>query len=140
MTSLLLAKQGHHVLGMEYNPDAIKFAQDNARSNHLHLVQFKQGDVEKLLPKLDQNYKPDLILVNPPRTGLTKGMIKELLKIQAPELIYVSCMPATLARDLALLVEKNYQVEMNHVYDMFPQTSHVETLVHLVKKKHSLKR
>ncbi len=137
ITSLLLAQQGHAVTGIEYNTEAIKFAQENAAFNHLKNTHFIQGDVEKILPRWLKTHQASLVIVNPPRQGLAKGVIQTLLKAQVESLIYVSCMPATLARDLNLLCEQ-YQLEEGHVYDMFPQTAHVETLVYLkIKKKYN---
>jgi 23S rRNA (uracil1939-C5)-methyltransferase len=133
MTSLLLAHQGHSVTGIEYNPEAIQFAQDNKRLNHLQ-ARFLQGDVEKILPKLQKEKKPDLILMNPPRSGLNKKIIDHLLNIQPAQMIYISCMPSTLARDLAQLCAKKYDISQCLIYDMFPQTAHVETLIHLQLK------
>jgi 23S rRNA (uracil1939-C5)-methyltransferase len=134
MTSLLLAQQGHPVTGIEVNPEAIRFAQENASSNHLSNIHFIQGDVEKVLPRWLKTHQASLIIVNPPRQGLTKGVIQTLLKSTIENFIYVSCMPSTLARDLGVLSEQ-YQVQEGRVYDMFPQTAHVETLVYLKKKK-----
>lgn len=133
ITSLLLAKQGHHVTGIEYNKEAINLAKENAAFNRLY-AQFIQGDVERLLPKLTKEQEFQTIVVNPPRTGLAKGVVQSLLKIASSEIIYVSCMPATLARDLSLLCKEVYQIRECKVYDMFPQTAHVETLVYLTKK------
>lgn len=134
MTSLLLTQQGHSVTGIEYNPEAIRFAQENAAFNHLKNAHFIQGDVEKVLPKWLKTHQASLIIVNPPRQGLTKGVVQTLLKSKVDSLIYVSCMPATLARDLQLLSQQ-YQLQEGRVYDMFPQTAHVETLVYLKIKK-----
>ncbi|MBA2368838.1 MAG: class I SAM-dependent RNA methyltransferase [Candidatus Protochlamydia sp.] len=131
MTSLLLARLGHHVTGIEFNRASVQFAQENTHLNHLKQVNFIQGDVEKELPNILKKTNFDLVLMNPPRTGLSKKIIEMLLRANVKELIYVSCMPATLARDLALFCEKNYEFRQCTVYDMFPQTAHVETLVHL---------
>jgi 23S rRNA (uracil1939-C5)-methyltransferase len=130
MTSLLLAQQGHFVTGIEINAEAIRFAQENAVFNHLKNIHFMQGDVEKILPRWRKTHQASLIIVNPPRQGLTKRVVQILLKSSVESLIYVSCMPSTLARDLNLLSEK-YQIKEGWVYDMFPQTAHVETLIHL---------
>lgn len=132
MTSLLLAKQGHKVTGIECNGEAIKFAKESNHRNALH-AQFILGDVNKLVSKIGKELHPQAILVNPPRTGLSKEVISNLLKIQPEDIIYVSCMPATLARDLALLCKDCYRIHTCTVYDMFPQTAHVETVVHLMK-------
>lgn len=125
----LLSKQGHSVIGVEYNREAIKFARESTLQNKLH-ARFVEGDVDRLLPKLAKEMQPDAILVNPPRTGLAKEVLQTLLRIQAQEIIYVSCMPATLARDLATLCSEKYALQECVAYDMFPQTAHVETLTY----------
>lgn len=130
ITSLLLAKQGQSVTGIEANPHAILFAKENAALNQLKHVNFLQGNVEAILPKWLKTHAASLVIVNPPRQGLAKTVIERLLKLRAQAIIYVSCMPATLARDLQILSEY-YQVKEGKIYDMFPQTAHVETLVWL---------
>lgn len=133
ITSLLLAQQGHSVTGIEINPEAIRFAQENAAFNHLKNIHFIQGDVERIVLQWLKTHQASLIVVNPPRQGLTKKVVQTLLKASAESLVYVSCMPSTLARDLSLLCE-HYRVQEGRVYDMFPQTAHVETFVYLKKK------
>lgn len=130
LTSLLLAKQGHVVNGIELNGEAIRFAKENAEFNQLKNAHFMEGDVEKIFPRWIKRDQADLIIVNPPRQGLPKNVIQLLLKTSADSIIYVSCMPSTLARDLSLLAPQ-YQIKEGNVYDMFPQTAHVETLVYL---------
>lgn len=136
MASLLLAQQTDRVTGIEYNPEAIKFAQTNASSNHFKNIDFIQGNVQKVLPYWLKKHQASLVIVNPPRQGLTKEVIKTLLKAQIDSMIYVSCLPSTLARDLNLLCQY-YELQEGIVYDMFPQTAHVETLVYLKKKKNT---
>lgn len=134
ISSLLLAQQGHSVTGVEYNREAIKFAQENASFNQLKKAHFIQGDVQKVLPQCLKKEKYSLIIMNPPRQGIAKGVLQTLLKAQVDALIYISCMPATLARDLNILCQ-HYHLQEGRVYDMFPQTAHVETLVYLKIKK-----
>jgi 23S rRNA (uracil1939-C5)-methyltransferase len=135
ITSLLLAKQGHRVTGIEYNPLSIQFAKENRSKNGLKdRVDFVQGDVEKALPHRLKEGK-DLILVNPPRQGLSPKVRELMMKAEAKELLYVSCMPSTLARDLAEFCKQKYRIESVTIYDMFPQTAHVETLVKLTAKE-----
>ena len=93
------------------------------------------GDVERVLPRLIKKNKPDLIIANPPRIGLSKSVTQSLLQSECREIIYVSCMPSTLARDLSLLCKEKYRVQECIAFDMFPQTAHVETLVHLIAKE-----
>ncbi len=134
ITTLLLSKQGHQVTGIECNSEAIKLAQENKALNHLKNVQFIEGDVEKLLPKWQNTHQSDFILVNPPRQGLAKRVVEVLLQAKPHHIVYVSCMPSTLARDLGILCQNTYEVHECTAYDMFPQTAHVETLVYLRKR------
>lgn len=128
ISSLLLGQQDCRVKGVELNPQAIELAKANAKKNHLGHVQFVIADVEKVLDQLLENDKPDFIIVNPPREGLSTATSKALQSKPAKTLIYVSCLPATLARDLKILCEKGYQLSSIQAFDMFPQTLHVETI------------
>jgi 23S rRNA (uracil1939-C5)-methyltransferase len=131
IASLLLAKLGHDVLGIEYNAKAIQFAQSNAAENDLKNAKFIQGDVERLINR-SKDFKPQLVLINPPRTGINPNIIRRLIENAPQEIIYVSCMPSTLARDVKELCKDGlYTIHECVAYDMFPQTAHVETLVHL---------
>ncbi|NGX51092.1 MAG: 23S rRNA (uracil(1939)-C(5))-methyltransferase RlmD [Chlamydiae bacterium] len=118
VTSTLLSKMGHDVIGVESNREALKGARG---------ARFICGSVEQELPELQKSFRPDLILINPPRTGLSKEVRST---IDAPELLYISCMPSTLKRDLEEL-KKRYHVTKALAFDMFPQTTHVETLIQL---------
>jgi 23S rRNA (uracil1939-C5)-methyltransferase len=131
ISSLLVANLGVQVTGIEYNSDSIKMANYNAKINQISHVSFIAGSVEHCL-KVEQI--PEFVIINPPREGLNPQVI-ELLKNKLPErIIYISCMPSTLARDLSLLGKENYVIEECQPYDMFPQTTHVETLVYMKKK------
>lgn len=127
VTSLLLAKSGSSVIGIELNPKAIAFACENAQANGVKGVQFAAEAVEAALPRLRRKHF-DLILVNPPRSGLSSAVKTELLEMRPKTLIYVSCMPPTLARDLDLFKQAGYELSALQGWDMFPQTAHVETL------------
>lgn len=133
ISGILLAKQGASVFGVEANPVAIQLATENAAQNGIENVRFQQGDVQLLLKRLLQQECPDFVVVNPPRTGLDPRVIDTLLANPPKEIVYISCMPSTLARDLRLLCaeDRTYQVASCQGFDMFPQTAHVETLVHL---------
>ncbi|QVL57919.1 MAG: class I SAM-dependent RNA methyltransferase [Simkaniaceae bacterium] len=120
ITSSLLAKGGHEVIGIEANRALLPSSKE---------VQFICSKVESALPKLLKTFRPDLILVNPPRTGLSKE-VPPLL--QAETILYLSCMPSTLARDIERLNDR-YSIESVEAFDMFPQTTHVETLLKLRK-------
>jgi len=130
ISSLILAKTGFSVTGIEYNGQSIKMANLNARKNNISNVKFIEGSVEDILEKEEI---PDFVIINPPREGLDPKVI-DLLKLKLPEkIVYISCMPSTLARDINLLGKENYTIDECQPYDMFPQTTHVETLVTLRK-------
>ena len=132
ISSILLAKQGRDVLGIETNPAAIQYAKENAVMNSATAC-FQVGSVQTVLPKILRQESFDAVIVNPPRTGMDPRVVTALLQRAPKELIYISCMPATLARDLRLLNAsgKGYEVVACQGFDMFPQTAHVETVVHL---------
>lgn len=132
ITSLMLAKRGISVMGVEGNASAITMAEHNAVQNHISAT-FVKADVAKVIASLDKKHAPELILVNPPRTGLDPTTKEQILKSKAPYVLYISCMPTTLARDLQALTTSSEQIIKYQSYDMFPQTSHVETAV-LIKK------
>ena len=128
--SLALAKQAKHVYGVEVVPEAIEMARDNAELNGLDNTTFVAGTAEEVLPKwVEEGLHPDVIVVDPPRKGLDDVVRKTMIEVKAPKIVYVSCNPATLARDLADFVAAGYNVEKVQPVDMFPQTSHVETVV-----------
>ncbi|WP_213156170.1 23S rRNA (uracil(1939)-C(5))-methyltransferase RlmD [Neochlamydia sp. AcF65] len=133
ISSLLLSQQDHRVIGIEYNPLSIAMAKENAYLNRLTTPQFIEGDVEKILQKEMHGQHADIIILNPPRQGITPTVGAEILRRCPQEIIYVSCMPSTLARDLSFICVKGYKISLIQPYDMFPQTSHVETLVHLIR-------
>jgi len=118
-------------MGIESNSYAIEYAEKNAADNGVKRVQFRKADAAEIAPQLFQENSPDLVLLNPPRTGLTPELIASLLLKPPKHLIYISCMPSTLARDLHELCKGPYRIQKGYVIDMFPQTAHVETLVHL---------
>lgn len=119
------------LIGVEIVPEAIKNAKTNAELNSMENTKFLVGDTKTIL--MHSNYKADTIIVDPPRAGLDKSVIEDIKKINPNMLIYLSCDPITLARDLKLLSDL-YDVEELIPYDMFPNTHHVETLVKLIKK------
>lgn len=130
ISSLLLAQKGYTVVGVESNENATKSAALNAKNNKITSAFFIHAQVEKVLPTLLKKHLPELLILNPPREGLDKSVIEALSTNPPKELIYISCMPSTLARDLSLLNAKGYQIVECQPFDMFPQTAHIETLVH----------
>ena len=112
---------------MEIVEQAIDDAKENAKWNEIKNIEFIAGDTEKVLTDLIQNQKiyPDVVIVDPPRRGLDNITINNILQIEPRKVIYISCNPATLTRDLSLLEEK-YNINMIQPVDMFPWTRHVE--------------
>ncbi len=116
------------VFGIEIIENAIKDAKENAKINNIDNTDFFCGKVEDLFPKIieDYNIKPDVVFVDPPRKGLDNKTIETLLELMPEKIVYISCNPATLARDIALLEQKYNTKEITPV-DMFPYTKHVES-------------
>ena len=125
--SLFMSKYAKKVYGIEIVEEAIKAAKENAKINNVDNVEFIAGDVEKALSSIiyDRKIIPDIVMVDPPRRGLDNTSVNNILKIRSKRLVYISCNPATLVRDLAKL-EEVYDVEEIIPVDMFPFTSHVE--------------
>ncbi len=129
-----LAKSGAQIIGVEINPEAISNAKAAAELNHLHNCRFIAGDATETLQNMQQTL-PQLTaaVVNPPRSGCSEEVLDTLAQLEPLRLIYVSCNPTSLARDLDLLSQKGYQVQQLQPVDMFPQTPHVESVVLLTK-------
>ena len=119
------------VLGIELIEEAVVAANENAKRNHLENCNFLAGDVLKMVDELEE--RPDLIIVDPPRDGIHPKAIGKIIAFGAPEIVYVSCKPTSLARDLEIFQQEGYQVERVKLMDMFPRTVHVETVVLLSK-------
>lgn len=135
--SLFLAQKAQKVYGVEIVPAAIEDARKNAEINGIDNAEFFVGKAEEVLPakyKEDGVYA-DVIVVDPPRKGCDGALIETMLSMKPERIVYVSCDSATLARDLKVLCEKEYQVEKVAVCDMFPGSVHVETVVLLSKLK-----
>lgn len=132
--SLYIAKMAKGVIGIEYNKNAIDLAKENALLNKINNTEFYQGDSSILLEKmLNEGKKFDVIIVDPPRTGLDDKFINNILKSEAKKIIYVSCNPQTLAKNLDKLSVK-YNVNSMTPADMFPYSAHVENICLLTKK------
>ena len=127
--ALHLAGGARLVVGIDDNPGAINVAKENARRNGYHNTRFFSGDAAEKLQETTTNLaRIDLIVVNPPRKGLTSNAFTAVLAARASRLIYVSCEPTTLARDLDRFVQEGYIVQRVQPFDMFPQTDQVETV------------
>lgn len=129
---MLASKNAKKVIGIELNSEAIKDANKNKELNKVNNIEFYSGDVGKILTK--NNYNPQVIIVDPPRAGLDSTAINQILKINPERLLYVSCDLMTLTRDLKILSEYYNILELTPI-DMFPMTSHVESIVKLELKK-----
>ena len=130
-----VAHQARQVIGIEYVPEAIEDAKENARINNLQNTLFYAGDMKDILNRefIAQHGRPDVIITDPPRAGMHTDVVDTILFAAPRRIVYVSCNPATQARDLALL-DADYRVEAVQPVDMFPQTHHVENVVLLVRR------
>jgi 23S rRNA (uracil1939-C5)-methyltransferase len=130
-----VAKKSRKVIGIEAIPDAIKAAKDNALHNKIQNVDFFVGDMKRIFNDafIETHGHPDVVITDPPRDGMHKEVVQQILKIQPSKIVYVSCNSATQARDLALM-DAAYKVARTQAVDMFPQTYHVENVVLLEKR------
>ena len=130
-----MAKYEKKVYGIEIVEEAVKYAKENAIINDVNNVEFIAGDVELVLDELINKKQiiPDVIMIDPPRKGLDKTTINNILQIKPKKVIYISCNPSTLVRDLSYL-ESNYNIISIKPVDMFPYTSHIESIAILKLK------
>jgi 23S rRNA (uracil1939-C5)-methyltransferase len=119
------------VIAVESNPAAARDLEANCRYNQT--IEIRTADVEEFLRKFKG--APDLILVDPPRAGLTPPILRRLAEIAPQRINYVSCEPSTLARDLRGLLQGGYEISAMHLFDLFPQTFHMETIVRLQRRQ-----
>lgn len=133
---IFLSHKAKKIVGVEVVADAIVDAKENARINGVEGAEFFAGDVIDICDDafFAKHGKPDIVITDPPRAGMHEKLVKKLLEMEVPEIVYVSCNPATQARDLHLLDEK-YTVARVQPVDMFPHTLHIENVVKLVLKK-----
>ena len=132
--SLFLAQQAKQVYGIEIFDEAVQDAKMNAQINKITNAEFFKGAAEELMPKWKANgFNPDVITVDPPRKGCDESLLEAMIEMNPKKIIYVSCNPATLARDLKILAEY-YDVKQVQPVDLFPQTYHIETVVQLERK------
>ncbi|MDN3664128.1 23S rRNA (uracil(1939)-C(5))-methyltransferase RlmD [Algibacter miyuki] len=130
-----VAKQAKKVIGVEAVPDAITAAKENAQFNNINNVEFFVGDMKHVFNAqfIEAHGTPDIIITDPPRDGMHKDVVQQILNIAPKKIVYVSCNSATQARDLALMDEQ-YKVVKTQAVDMFPQTFHVENVVLLERR------
>ena len=131
--SLCLARKAAHVIGAEIVPEAIENARRNAERNGIENAEFLCADAGAAAAELARRgVRPDCIVVDPPRKGMSPDAIDAMVSMQPPRIVYVSCDPGTLARDVKLLTQCGYTLTQALAVDMFPQTPHVETVCLLV--------
>ena len=128
--SVFLSSYAKNVIGIEINEKSVKYAQINAGNLGIKNVRFIHGDIEKVFQGefLQQGDKIDLIVIDPPRTGCEKAVLKSIVDLRPGNIIYISCNPATQARDVKYLNECGYDLQSLLPVDMFPQTSHAEVI------------
>ncbi|MCR4716907.1 MAG: 23S rRNA (uracil(1939)-C(5))-methyltransferase RlmD [Lachnospiraceae bacterium] len=140
--SLFLAKKAKHVYGVEIVPEAIDDAKANAKLNGIENTTFYVGKAEEVLPREyeEHNVKADVIVVDPPRKGCDIKALETIVKINPKRVVYVSCDPATLARDIKWLGENGYELVCGEACDMFPHTTHVESIALLQRLSNTRER
>ena len=129
----ILAPVAHHVTGVEIVEEAVEAARENARLNGLDNCSFIAGDVLQVVDQLPE--KPDLMILDPPRDGVHPKALPKIIRFGVERIVYISCKPTSLIRDLEVLQAGGYSVERSCCVDMFPRTSHIETVCLLTKKR-----
>ncbi|ONI38229.1 23S rRNA (uracil-5-)-methyltransferase RumA [Candidatus Epulonipiscium fishelsonii] len=122
----IVATQARKVYGIEIVEEAVNKARENATLNKINNCTFLVGDVLELVEYLEEN--PDIIVLDPPREGIHPKAIQKIINFRANEILYISCKPTSLARDLVIFKENGYKIEKICCVDMFPQTNHIETI------------
>ena len=134
--TLAMAKAAGKVIGVEVVEQAVADARENAKRNGIENAEFFCGDAGKAALELEaKGIRPDVVVVDPPRKGLNSDTIEAMAKMSPRRIVYVSCDPATLARDVKLLSEKGYTLKNAQAADLFPRCAHVETVVLLSREK-----
>ncbi len=133
--TLFLAQKARYIYGIEVVPEAIANARENAALNAVDNVEFLVGDTVELMPHMfAQGVRPEVIVVDPPRAGCAREVLDTFISMRPQRIVYVSCNPSSLARDLAYLAEHAFVTREVTPVDMFPQTSHVESVVWVQRK------
>ena len=132
--SIYLAEKAKKVYGLELQKEAVKDAWANGELNDLSNLKFFSGKAEKWLYKwIQSGEKVEIVVIDPPRRGCSREVLKNIIKIKPEQILYVSCDMPTLARDIKYITEKGYNLKEAQPIDMFPHTSHIECLVHLTR-------
>lgn len=133
--SLAAAKHAGKVLGVELNRDAVRDARINARENQMKNVEFLQGDAGEFMAAMaDNEQSADVVFMDPPRSGSDEKFLSSVVKLRPEKVVYISCNPVTLARDLKYLTKNGYEAKVIQPVEMFPFTEHVETVALLSRK------
>ena len=129
--SLFLAAGAQRVIGVEVVPEAVRNARENARLNQIENAEFLEGKAEEIVPELlrAEGVRADVVVVDPPRKGCDETLLKTIVSISPEKLIYASCDPATLARDLKYLIAEGYRLQSIRPYDQFAMSMHIESCV-----------
>lgn len=137
--TLFLSQRAKKVYGVEIIEPAIINARENARINNVDNVEFFVGKSEEVIPNLiDKGIAPEVVVVDPPRKGCDRKLLEAIGKVKPSKVVYVSCDPSTLGRDLKILEELGYKTEVVQPVDMFPNTAHIENVVKLIRKTQAL--
>ena len=121
------------MVGIEIVEEAVEAAKENAAANGLNNCEFLAGDVLKTIDSVEE--KPDIIVLDPPRDGIHPKALEKIIAFDVDKIVYISCKPTSLARDLVILQEKGYRLEKGCCVDLFPGTVHIETVCLLSKLK-----
>lgn len=132
---MVAARQAQSVIGVELNKDAVKDAIINAKQNDIHNIRFYNRDAGEFMVELaDKQEKVDVVFMDPPRSGSDEKFLSSVVTLNPKRVVYVSCDPTTLARDLKYLTKHGYSAVTAVPVDMFPATEHVETVCQLCRK------
>jgi 23S rRNA (uracil1939-C5)-methyltransferase len=131
-------KKCKKLIGVEIVPEAVEDAKINAKINGTENARFICADAAEAAKTLeDEGIKPDTVILDPPRKGCDKALLETVVKMDPERIVYVSCDPATLARDLAILEENGYKTQTAIPFDLFPRTVHIECCALLCRTQHS---
>ena len=132
---LSMAHKAKKLIGVEIIPEAVENAKINAKENGITNAEFICGDASKAAEILrERGEKPDVVILDPPRKGCDPALIETVSQMNPQKIVYVSCDPATLARDIKIFLEHSYELKKATPCDLFPATAHVETVALLVRK------
>jgi 23S rRNA (uracil1939-C5)-methyltransferase len=127
---ILMSRRCREIIGIEIVESAVADAEKNCRKNGVNNCTFIRGDIRRCLSQIKQ--RPDVLIIDPPRTGMHKDVVKQVLELGVERIVYVSCNPATLARDIGMMGDRYRLIEVQPV-DMFPHTYHIEAVARIIK-------